>query len=65
MEYLGIAKGWAALGTVAMGHEWIQTSLYGTIVNMIAGFYRSPDVMGWHATALSMLSIILGHIYNR
>ena len=59
MEYLGIAKGWAALGTVAMGHEWIQTSLYGTIVEMIAGFYRSPDVMGWHATALSMLSITL------
>ena len=59
MEYLGIAKGWAALGTVAMGNEWIQTSLYGTIVKMIAGFYRSPDVMGWHATALSMLSITL------
>jgi hypothetical protein len=59
MEYLGIAEGWAALGTVALGHEWVQTSLYGTIVDMIAGFYRSPDVMGWHSTALSMLSIIL------
>jgi hypothetical protein len=59
MEYLGIAKGWAALGTAALDADWIQTSLYGTIVNMVAGFYRSPDVMGWHATALSMLSIIL------
>lgn len=59
LEYLGIAKGWKALGTSAMKAEWLQYSVYGTIVRMIAGFYRSPDVMGWHAIMLSMLSIIL------
>ena len=59
MEYLGAAKGWAALGTTAMGNEWHQYSVPGVVINMIAGFYRSPDVMGWHSTALSMLSIVL------
>jgi hypothetical protein len=59
LEYLGIAKAWKALGTSAMKHEWLQYSVYGTIVRMVAGFYRSPDVMGWHAIMLSMLSIIL------
>ena len=59
MEYLGIAKGWSALGTTAMGNEWLQYSVPGIVINMIAGFYRSPDVMGWHSTALSMLSIVL------
>jgi O-antigen ligase len=38
--------------------EWIR---YGGdfTVNMIAGFYRSPDVMGWHAATVAMISLIL------
>ena len=59
MEYLGVAKDWLALGTAALDTEWRQTSVYGVIVRMVAGFYRSPDVMGWHATALSMLALML------
>lgn len=59
MEYLGVARGWPALGTAAMSAEWLQYSVYGSIVRMVSGFYRSPDVMGWHSVVMSMLSIIL------
>ena len=27
---------------------------------MISGFYRSPDLMGWHAAMLVMFSLIMG-----
>lgn len=58
MQYLGLWPDSLLLGTKAMEMDWIR---YGTgyIVNMIAGFYRSPDVMGWHAAAVVMLSMIL------
>lgn len=59
LEYLGMYKGWRALGSSAMGMTWIQTSVRGTIVRMISGFYRSPDVMGWHSVMLSMFSVLL------
>ena len=62
LDYLNIFPGWKALGASAMGTEWRQTSIYGTIVEMIAGFYRSPDVMGWHAVTLIMFSILLAII---
>ena len=38
LEYLGVARGWSALGTSAMSHEWLQYSVYGSIVRMVAGF---------------------------
>lgn len=58
MEYLGIGSGWPALGTTAMGARWVRYRSNYTI-EMIAGFYRSPDVLGWHSMGLSMLSICL------
>ncbi len=59
LEYLGIYKGWRALGTSALGMLWIRTTDYGFWVKMFSGFYRSPDVMGWHSVTLTMFSVLL------
>ena len=65
MEYLRVAPGWAALGTKAlMGTDWIRYHQH-RVIRMIAGFYRSPDVMGWHAVAVVMLSVSLALISRR
>lgn len=58
IEYLGLWPDSVLIGTEAMKMDWIRHGS-GYIVNMIAGFYRSPDIMGWHAAATAMLSIIL------
>jgi hypothetical protein len=58
MEYLGIRSGWRALGTEAMGFQWVRSHT-GYAVGLIAGFYRSPDVMGWHAVTTAMLASTL------
>lgn len=58
LEYLEWFKGSSILGSQALGFEWVRRH-DGYAVEMIAGFYRSPDVMGWHAAAVSMLTIIL------
>ena len=58
MEYLGIGSGSAALGTEAMGMKWIRHRS-GYAIHMIAGFYRSPDVLGWHSVAMVMLAVSL------
>ncbi len=47
-----------AIGTSALGHRWV-TYRMGRALVMIAGFYRSPDVLGWHAATMVMLSIAL------
>ncbi len=67
LEYLDLFPDWAALGTEALGTHWIrytnpeqQESLdIGAIVQLVSGFYRSPDIMGWHAAALVMLALTL------
>ena len=46
------------VGTERMGMFW-ATWRTGGLVRMLAGFYRSPDVMGWHAALLVMLSLLL------
>jgi membrane protein implicated in regulation of membrane protease activity len=55
IEYLGFAKEWPAIGASALGFDWIR-SKPGYIVHMVSGFYRSPDVMGWHAVLSAMLA---------
>jgi hypothetical protein len=58
LEYLGFAARWSALGTAAMGMRWIRW--FGTQqVDLIAGFYRSPDIMGWHAASVAMFALTL------
>jgi len=57
-EYIGWFKDSGLIGSEALGFEWVRRHS-GYSVDMIAGFYRSPDVMGWHAAAVSMLTIVL------
>jgi hypothetical protein len=52
------------LGTIAMKHNWyrwyaIGTRTEGGYVRMISGFYRSPEIMGWHAMMMVLFSIVL------
>lgn len=58
LEAFGYLSGWKTIGTEALGYEWIRWGT-GYTVDMIAGFYRSADVMGWHAAAVSMLCLVL------
>lgn len=44
--------------------EWIRYS-GSEIVNLIGGFYRSPDIMGLHAAQVVMFSMILATRRNR
>jgi hypothetical protein len=58
LEYLDLFSGSRLIGSRVLGYEWIRWG-HGYTVDMIAGFYRSADVMGWHAAAVAMLSVIL------
>ena len=58
LEYVGYAASWKALGTAALGTQLIRW--FGTSqVELMSGFYRSPDVMGWHAATLTMFALTL------
>lgn len=56
LEYFDVP--FPALGTAMLGFEWIR-HIPGTIVHMVAGFFRSPDIMGWHAATLALLALTL------
>lgn len=58
LEYLGYFPDSLLLGTKALEMDWIRYG-EGYIVNLIAGFYRSPDIMGWHAAAVTLLTLLL------
>jgi len=58
LEYRLVYPDWYALGTKAMGNTWIR-HIPGRQIRMIAGFYRSPDIMGWHATTAALLAMLL------
>jgi hypothetical protein len=58
LEYLHWFPEWDAIGSRALGFLWVRRHA-GYAVDMIAGFYRSADVMGWHAAAVAMISLIL------
>ncbi len=55
LEYLGLFKEWGALGTATLGTTWTRY-FPGYTLYMISGFFRSPDVMGWHSAALVMIA---------
>jgi hypothetical protein len=59
LEYLGMFQGSRLIGSKALGYDWIRWG-HGYTVDMLAGFYRSADVMGWHAATVTMLSILMG-----
>lgn len=58
IDYAGIYPHWLALGTDAMGMEWVRYTGDSSI-ELFAGFYRSPDIMGWHSTMAAMVAMVL------
>lgn len=61
LEYWGMFPDSILIGTDALNMQWIR-HVPGYIVQLNAGFYRSPDVMGWHAAQLVMFSLLLALI---
>jgi hypothetical protein len=55
LEYLGLQ--WRVLGTVALGDN--LRFMPGLQIRMLSGFYRAPDIMGWHAATLTMIGIAM------
>ncbi len=58
MERMGIGTASGLTGTSSMGAYWV-TYRTGAALNMISGFFRSPDVMGWHAASMIMFGAVL------
>jgi O-antigen ligase len=58
LEYGAAMPDWPAIGTSALNMQWVRYVDTGQ-VKLIAGFYRSPDIMGWHAAALAMFAVTL------
>ncbi len=58
IQYFELWPGSLAVGTEALGTSWIR-HMPGVQIQMISGFYRSPDVMGWHAATTAMFAAIL------
>ncbi len=58
LEYRDVFPEWDALGTKVLGNIWIRY-IPGYQIRMISGFYRSPDIMGWHATMMVMACLVL------
>jgi len=59
LEYFNVFPEFKALGTSALNMQWIKYVSSGVTIYMKAGFFRSPDIMGWHAATMTILSIIL------
>lgn len=55
LEYLRVP--WRTLGTVALGEEWIR-HLPGIQVRILAGFFRGPDIMAWHAGTVAIIGLV-------
>lgn len=58
LEAWGFQARFPFIGTETLGHIWV-THRTGAPVYMRAGFFRSPDVMGWHASVVFMVSVIM------
>jgi hypothetical protein len=56
LEYLRVQ--FPALGLVAGTGDYIR-HLPGLQIRMISGFYRAPDIMGWHAATLASIGIAM------
>ena len=59
LDYLNIFPDWQAIGTSAMKMVWIKYVSYGHTISLKAGFFRSPDIMGWHGSMMAMISLVL------
>jgi hypothetical protein len=56
LEYYRVPS--AALGMVHQVGDYIRY-LPGIEVRMLSGFYRAPDIMGWHAATLTAIAIAM------
>lgn len=56
LEYLHVNH--PALGMVSMPWGFIR-HLPGIEIRILSGFYRAPDIMGWHAATLTIIGITL------
>lgn len=56
LEYNGVT--WRALGLVGLTPTTIRY-LPGLEIRMLSGFYRAPDVMGWHAAMLTIIGVTM------
>lgn len=56
LEYFNVS--WRALGTVALA-EGNYRFLPGLSIRMLSGFYRAPDIMGWHAATLAIIGLAM------
>ncbi len=64
-EFLQLWPEWPALGTAALGAPWMRFAPSGLVIRLISGFFRSPDVMGWHAATLMMAALTLALARDR
>jgi hypothetical protein len=60
-EYLDYK--WTALGMVGLPEGYIRY-LPGIQLKILSGFYRAPDIMGWHAATLTCVAIAMA-VRNR
>jgi len=58
LEVSGVRPNWKILGTEVLDMEWVR-HVTGRIIEMRSGFYRSPDLLGWHSTVAAMLALAL------
>lgn len=58
IEKFGPPGGAGVIGTSVLGHYW-ATYRTGEALLMLSGFFRSPDVMGWHAATATMVAATL------
>jgi hypothetical protein len=56
LEYLKLP--WTSLGMVAFPEGFIR-HLPGVQIRILSGFYRAPDIMGWHAAMLTIIGATL------
>ncbi len=63
LEHRNVFPGWPAIGTETLDMDWIR-HVPGYIVELTSGFYRSPDMLGWHAALLVMFALLMT-LYTR
>ena len=56
LEYLKLQ--WTSLGMVGLPEGFIR-HLPGLQIRILSGFYRAPDIMGWHAAMLTAVAITM------
>ena len=57
LEYFRVSS--PALGLVSMKQSDILRHIAGINVRMLAGFYRAPDIMAWHAATLTTIGLLM------